>query len=97
MNIFEFTYVAILVLFSLMALRAFRSGSATDYLLCGAQFIGLLAMLGDYRQIGSYLLLITALAYLISQVFTGARAISRLLPIAGALIIVLYLVAAQGG
>jgi len=91
MNLFEFAYVAILILFSLMALRAFRSGSATDYLLCGAQFIGLLAMLGDYRQLGSYLLLITALAYLASQVITGARPISRLLPIAGALVVVLHI------
>ena len=91
MNIFEFAYVAILILFSLMALRAFRSGSATDYLLCGAQIIGLLAMLGNYRQIGSYLLLITALAYLASQVVTGARPISRSLPIAGALVTVLYI------
>lgn len=91
MNIFDFTYVAILILFSLMALRAFRSGSATDYLLCGAQFIGLLAMLGSYRQIGAYLLLITALAYLASQVVTGARPISRSLPIAGALVSVLYI------
>ena len=93
MNILEFAYVAILVLFSLMALRAFRSGGATDYLLCGAQFIGLLAMLGNYRQIGSYLLLITALAYLASQVVTGARPISRSLPIAGALVTVLYIAA----
>ena len=95
MNIFELAYVAILVLFSLMALRAFRSGSATDYLLCGVQFIGLLAMLSNYRQIGAYLLLITALAYLASQVVTGARPISRSLPIAGALVTVLYIAAAH--
>lgn len=93
MNIFEFSYIAILILFSLMALRAFRSGSATDYLLCGAQCIGLLALLSNYRQIGSYLLLITALAYLASQVVTGARPLSRLLPIAGALFTLLYVAA----
>ena len=93
MNIFEFSYMAMLILFALMALRAFRSGSATDYLLCGAQCLGLLAMLGNYRQIGSYLLLITALAYLASQLVTGARPMSRLLPIAGALATVLYIAA----
>ncbi|MFT5445650.1 MAG: hypothetical protein ACI9DC_000811 [Gammaproteobacteria bacterium] len=92
MNIAEFSYVTILILFSLMALRALRSGSVTDYLLCGAQFIGLLAMLGNYRQLGSYLLLITALAYLVSQIVTGARPISRSLPIAGGLVAVLYIV-----
>ena len=93
MNLFEFAYVAILILFSLMALRAFRSGSATDYPLCGAQFTGLLAMLGDYRQIGAYLLLITALAYLASQLVTGAWPISRALPIVGTLVCVLYIAA----
>jgi hypothetical protein len=93
MNIFEFAFVAILILFGLMALRAFRSGSTTDYLLCGAQFIGLLVMLGDDRQIGAYLLLITALAYLASQLVTGARPISRSLPIAGALVCLLYIAA----
>lgn len=97
MNLVDFAYVAILILFGLMALRAFRSGSATDYLLCGAQCFALLAMLVDYRQIGSWLLLITALAYLASQIVTGARPISRSLPIVGALVVVFYLVAHSGG
>lgn len=97
MNILDFTYVAVLLFFGLMVLRAFRSGSAVDYLLGGAQVVGLLVMLGDYRQIGAYLLLITALAYLASQVVTPARPISRLLPIAGALVIMLYLLADREG
>jgi hypothetical protein len=93
MNIFQLPYVAILILFSLMALRAFRSGTATDYLLCGAQCIGLLTMLSHYRQIGAYLLLITALAYLLSQIVTDARPISRLLPIPGAMATLLFIAA----
>jgi hypothetical protein len=38
-----------------------------------------------------YLLLITAFAYLLSQILTGAKPISRLLPLAGAAAIVLSL------
>jgi hypothetical protein len=79
------------VLFSLMAFRAFRSGSAMDYLLSATQCVGLLLLFSDYRVFASYLLLITALAYLLSQVLTGARLISRLLPLAGAVAIVLSL------
>ena len=71
--------------FLLMAYRAFRSGSATDYLLCATQCVGLLLLLSEYRQLALYLLLLSAIAYLISQIMTGARPISRLLPIVGVL------------
>ena len=93
MNLVDISYAGVLILFSLMALRAFLSGSRSDYLLCGAQSIGVLAMLGPYRQIGAYLLLLTAVAYLASQIATGARPLSRALPITGALVVVFYLVA----
>jgi hypothetical protein len=91
MNDLPAIYVVVAALFSLMAIRAFRSASTMDYLLCAAQCVGLLLLLSDYRQFASYLLLITALAYLVSQIVTGAKPISRLLPIAGAATIVLSL------
>ena len=91
MTLFELAHVAIFILFGLMAARAFRSGTATDYLLGGVQCPGLLSMLGDYRQIGAWLLMVTSVAYLASQVMTGARPISRALPIVAALVIALYL------
>jgi hypothetical protein len=74
-----------------MAFRAFRSASTMDFLLGVAQSVGLLLLLSNYRQFALSLLLITALAYLLSQIVTGARPISRLLPIVGAAIIVLTL------
>ena len=58
--------------------------------------MGLVLLLGSYRQFGLYLLLITALAYLISQIVTGARLISRALPLAGAAMIVLALLEYPG-
>ena len=89
-------YIVIAVLFSLMALRACRSASAIDYVLAATQCIGLLLLLSNYRQIALYLLLITALAYLVSQILTGARPISRLLPLAGATALVVALVIPAG-
>jgi hypothetical protein len=91
MNDFPAIYIVVAALFSLMAFRAFRSASTMDYLLGATQCVGLLLLLSDYRQFASYLLLITALAYLASQIVTGARPISRLLPILGAATIVLSL------
>ena len=91
MNDYSLLTVVIAVLFSLMAFRAFRSGSAMDYLLSAAQCVGLLMLFTQYREFASYLLLITAFAYLVSQVLTGARPISHLLPLAGALTIVMSL------
>ena len=92
MNDFPVIYIVIAVLFSLMAFRAFRSATTMDYVLCATQCVGLLLLLSNYRQVASYLLLITALAYLLSQIVTGARPVSRLLPIVGAAAIVLSLV-----
>lgn len=91
MNTYTAMLLVIVALFALMAYRAFRSGTTTDYLLGAAQCVGLLFLLTNYRQPGLYLLLITALAYLLSQFLTGARPISRLLPVVGAFAIVLYL------
>lgn len=84
-------FLVIAALFSLMAFRAFRSGSPVDYLLGATQCVGLLLLFGNFRQLGSYLLLVTACAYLLSQILTGARLASRLLPLAGAAAIALSL------
>lgn len=84
--------LVIAALFSLMAFRAFRSGSAADYLLCATQLVGVLLMLlSDFRQFASWLLLASAFAYLVSQMLTGARLVSRLLPLAGAAAVALSL------
>ncbi len=83
--------VVIALLFSVMAFRAFSSGGATDYLLGAAQSLGVLLSWSHYHDIARYLLLLTAFAYLVSQILTGARVISRLLPMAGAVMIVLSL------
>ena len=91
MNDFPVIYMVVAALFSLMAFRAFRSASTMDYLLCATQCVGLLLLLSNYRQFASYLLLITALAYLLSQIVTGAKPVSRLLPIVGSAAIVLSL------
>jgi hypothetical protein len=91
MNDFPAIYIVVAALFSLMAFRAFRSASTMDYLLCATQCVGLLLLLSNYRQFASYLLLATALAYLVSQIVTGAKPISRLLPIVGSATIVLSL------
>ena len=91
MNEFPAIYIVVTALFSLMAYRAFRSASTMDYLLCATQCVGLLLLLSNYHQFASYLLLITAFAYLLSQIVTGAKPVSRLLPIVGAATIVLSL------
>ena len=91
MNDFPVIYIVIAALFSLMAFRAFRSASTMDYLLGATQCVGLIFLLSNYRQFALYLLLITAFAYLISQIMTGAKPISRLLPVVGAATIVLSL------
>jgi len=83
--------VLVIALFSLMAYRAFRSGSGWDYLLSAAQAIGLVLLLFKYTQLASYLLLVTAFAYLASQIATGARPVSRLLPLAGVISIIVVL------
>ena len=92
MNDFAPIHIVVTALFAMMALRAFRSASAMDYLLGVTQCFGLLLLLSNYYQVASYLLLFTALAYLLSQIVTGARPISRLLPLAGAASIILSLV-----
>ena len=83
MNDFPAIIIVVVALFSLMAFRAFRSASTVDYLLGATQCVGLLLLLSNHSQFASYFLLITALAYLISQIVTGAKPISRLLPLAG--------------
>ena len=81
----------VIALFGLMAARAFLSGSRTDLLLGGTQLAGLTVLITPYKSMGLYLLLLTAVLYLISQVLTGARRVSYLLPIAGFAAVVLAL------
>ncbi len=83
--------VAIAALFLLMAARAVSSGSATDYLIAASLIVGLLLLLTPLHAVGLYLLLPGAGAYLLSQVLTGARPVSRLLPVAGAALVALAL------
>jgi hypothetical protein len=89
MNSFTMLQAAIAALFMVMALRAVRSGSVLDYLLAATQVVGVLILFSSHVQVALYLLLITAVAYLISQITTGARPISRILPVAGAAVVVL--------
>lgn len=96
MKEFSVIYIVIAVLFSLMAFRAFRTASSMDYVLATTQCVGLLLLLSNYRQSALFLLLITALAYLVSQILTGARQISRLLPLAGAGALVFALMISEG-
>ena len=79
------------LLFALMAIRAVLSGSVADYLLAGVQGIGVLLLFSDYREFALWLLLASAAAYLLSQILTGARPLSRLLPLAGGAMVVLSL------
>jgi hypothetical protein len=91
MNDFSAIYSVVAALFLLMAYRAFRSASTMDYLLGVTQCVGLLLLLSNYRLFALYLLLVTAVAYLLSQIVTGAKPISRLLPVVGAASVVLSL------
>ena len=91
MNDFPAIIIVVVMLFSLMAVRAFRSASTVDYLLGATQCVGLLLLLSNFSEFASYLLLLTAVGYLVSQVMTGSRPLSRLLPIAGAAAIVMTL------
>jgi thiosulfate reductase cytochrome b subunit len=95
MSAFPVVSLVVAALFSLMAFRAFRSGSALDYVLGAVQCIGVLLLFTVYHEFASYLLLLTAFAYLLSQVLTGARRISRLLPVVGAATILLDLITAM--
>ena len=84
-------WFAIAVLFLLMVARAIRSGSGADYLIAASLIAGLLLLLSPFQTVGLYLLLLGACAYLLSQVLTGARPVSRLLPVAGAVLVALAL------
>ncbi len=91
MKVFSVIDVTVLALFTLMAIRAFRSRSKTDILLGLVQGAGLALMLSSCRESSLILLLLTAVVYLVSQLATGARPLSRLLPIGGAVAALLAL------
>ena len=89
MGSFAIIPAVIAAVFLVTAFRALRSGSIFDYLLAASQIAGVLLLFSSYEQAALNLLMLTAIAYLSSQVATGARPISRLLPVAGAAAIVL--------
>lgn len=91
MSVEVVSYSAVVMLFSLMALRCFRSGSVSDNVLGASQCGSMLMLLSPYRTFTLLLLLMTAIAYFVSQILTGARPVSRLLPLAGAVAAVLCL------
>ena len=95
MSTFPVVSLVATALFCLMAFRAFRSGSALDYVLGAAQCIGVVLLFTAYHELACYLLLLTAFAYLLSQVLTGARLISRLLPLVAAATILVDLITAM--
>jgi hypothetical protein len=65
----------------MMAVRAFQSGTKADRLLGAVLLIGLILMFTVPEQWAAYWLIACAGAYLISQVMTSARPLSRGLPI----------------
>ena len=82
--------VCVVVLYALMAVRAFQSGEKTDRLLAAVLVIGLILLFTIPITLATYWLIACAGAYLISQILTSARVLSRGLPIlAGALVWVL--------
>ncbi len=83
--------LAISVVFGIMAVRAWQSASQSDCILAAAQLLGVIAMLVFDTSLALYFLLVTCAAYLLSQVLTGARVISYVLPLASAGIVGLYL------
>ncbi|CAA0079225.1 Uncharacterised protein [Halioglobus japonicus] len=89
----NFPVVSLLValLFTLMAVRAFLSGSVLDYVLAGTQGIGVLLLFSQYHDVALWLLLASVVAYLLSQILTGARLVSRLLPLAGGAMVIVSL------
>jgi hypothetical protein len=73
--------VCIAALNALMAVRAFQSGTTTDRLLGSVLIVGLILLFTIPELFAAYWLIACASAYLISQVMTSARALSRGLPI----------------
>ena len=85
--------VGVTTLFLLMAVRAFQSGTTVDRLL-GAYLLAVLAILFTAAlPVATVFLLAGAAAYLVSQVLTSARWVSRTLPLlAAGLTVAMYAV-----
>lgn len=78
-------------LFALMGLRAFQGGTGMDRLLGVFLLAGLLMLFLAPEMVAVGWLLLGAAWYLVSQVLTSARLVSRTLPIlAGAFVALLY-------
>lgn len=73
-------------LYALMALRALQSASFWDRVLAAALVVGLALLVVLPGPVASAWLLGCALAYLVSQVNTGARPLSRALPVVAGLL-----------
>ncbi|MFT6275314.1 MAG: hypothetical protein ACJAZ0_001408 [Halioglobus sp.] len=81
-----FLKLCIVVLNAVMAFRAFQSGTLTDRLLGAVLVIGLILFFTIPTSFSACWLMACAGVYLVSQVMTSARPLSRGLPIlAGAL------------
>lgn len=79
--------IGITGLFSLMGVRAFQSGTGMDRLLGAFLLAGLLMLFLAAEMVAVGWLLLGAAWYLVSQVLTSARLVSRALPVlAGALV-----------
>ncbi len=85
--------VCVTSLYLLMAVRAFQSGTTIDRLLGVYLLAGLVMLFTLAKSIATACLLAGAAAYLVSQVLTSARWVSRALPLlAAVLTVALYAV-----
>ena len=73
--------VCIVALNAVMAVRAFQSGTTADRLLGAVLIVGLILLFTIPVLFSAYWLIAGAGAYLVSQVMTSARLLSRGLPI----------------
>ena len=73
--------LGIVALNTVMAIRAFQSGSYPDRLLGATLVVGLILLFTAPVLLSTCWLIACACAYLTSQILTSARLLSRVLPI----------------
>jgi hypothetical protein len=74
------------LLFAVMAVRAFQSATLVDRALAVLLVVGVILLFAAPKTVAVYWLLACAAAYLVSQISTGARPVSRALPLLGAVL-----------
>ncbi|MFT6050550.1 MAG: hypothetical protein ACJAZ0_001786 [Halioglobus sp.] len=79
--VLNFLKLCIGALNTIMALRAFQSGTVKDHLLGPVLIIGLILFFTISTSFSAYWLMACAGAYLVSQIITSARPLSRDLPV----------------